>query len=114
MEEKRLFRVTLRVKGPKKRKFYVNVLSLKCGTVFGYMFMRFLEMKCVCWWRLSTFCHDRFIASVGACVEKRLGETTKKFRKSREGVVNFFSIIIYYEGKGRRVCFYYISLIYSG
>ena len=88
----------------------MNVLSLKCGTVFEYMFMHFLEMRCVCWWRLSAVCHDRFIASVGACVEKRLGE----IRKSREGGVNFFSIIIYYEGKGRRVCFYYISLIYSG
>lgn len=63
---------------------------------------------------LNTVCHDCFIASVGASVEKRLGETPKKFRKSGEERVDFLSIIICYEGKGKRVCFYYISLIYSG
>ena len=63
---------------------------------------------------VNPFCHDCFIASVGASVEKRLGETPKKFRKSGEEGVDFFSIIICYEGKGRRVCFYYISLVYSG
>ena len=63
---------------------------------------------------LNTVCHDCFIASVGASVEKRLGETPKKFRKSGEERVDFLSIIICYEGKGKRVCFYYRSLIYSG
>ena len=63
---------------------------------------------------LNTVCHDCFIASVGASVEKRLGETPKKFRKSGEERVDFLSIIICYEGKVRRVCFYYVSLIYSG
>ena len=45
---------------------------------------------------LNTVCHDCFIASVGASVEKRLGETPKKFRKSGEERVDFLSIIICY------------------
>lgn len=67
----------------------MNVLSLNYGTMFEYVFMHFLEMRDVCLRRLLILAMTASLL-LGASIEKRLGETPKKFRKSGEEGVDFF------------------------
>lgn len=76
----------------------MKVLSLICGTMFGYIFIREIFWKwelcmlpaslnincCVC------CCHNCTLLLLGGSMEKRSDETTKKFRKGGEEEVNFF------------------------
>lgn len=97
--------MTLRVKGRRRESFIWMFCLWTMAPCLSTCLCIFWNERCVCLRRLLIPFAMTASLLLWSQYRKEVEETLRNLGKSGEEGVDFFSIIICYEGKGRRVCF---------